>query len=98
MRGGEKVLEALCELFPDADILTLVCDPDRISETLRRHRIITSFIQRLPWGVKKFRAYLPLFPLAAEQLELSGYGLVITSDASVIKRRAHSTTAAFSGI
>jgi len=85
MRGGEKVLEALCEIFPHADIFTLVCDEARISEKLRRHRIITSFIQRLPFGLRRFRAYLPLFPLAAEQLDLSGYDLVVSSDASLIK-------------
>jgi len=85
MRGGEKVLEALCDLFPSADIFTLVCDPTRISEKLRRHRITTSFIQRLPLGLKKFRSYLPLFPRAARKLDLSGYDLVISSDASLIK-------------
>jgi glycosyltransferase involved in cell wall biosynthesis len=85
MRGGEKVLEALCELLPDADIFTLVCDRDRISENLRRRRINTSFIQRLPLGLKKFRSYLPLFPRAARRLDLSGYDLVISSDASLIK-------------
>jgi glycosyltransferase involved in cell wall biosynthesis len=85
MRGGEKVLEALCELLPDADLFTLVCDPAQISDRLRRHAIRTSFIQSLPFGRRRFRAWLPLFPLAAEQFDLSGYDLVISSDASVIK-------------
>lgn len=85
MRGGEKVLEALCELFPTADIFTLVCDEGRISEKLRRHRIITSFIQRLPMGVAKFRGYLPLFPMAAGQWDFAGYDLVLSCDASLVK-------------
>lgn len=85
MRGGEKVLEALCELFPAADIFTLVCDEGRISEKLRRHRIITSFIQRLPMGLTKFRGYLPLFPMAAGQWDFAGYDLVLSCDASLVK-------------
>jgi len=85
MRGGEKVLEALCTLFPDADIHTLVCDPRHISETLRRHHIVTSFIQRLPFGRRRFRMYLPLFPLAVEEFDLTSYDLVLTSDASIVK-------------
>jgi len=85
MRGGEKVLAALCALHPQADIYTLVCDPRRIDEPIRRHRIVTSFIQRLPFGRRHFRVYLPLFPMAAEQFDLSDYDLVISSDASVIK-------------
>ncbi|MBI5765031.1 MAG: glycosyltransferase [Planctomycetes bacterium] len=85
MRGGEKVLEALCELFPAADIFTLVCDEGRISEKLRRHRIVTSFIQRLPFGRTKFRGYLPLFPMAAGQWDFSGYDLVLSCDASLVK-------------
>lgn len=85
MRGGEKVLEALCDLLPDADIFTLVCDPSRLSDKLRRHRITTSFIQRLPFAPGRFRAYLPLFPMAAWRVDLSSYDLVVTSDASVVK-------------
>lgn len=47
MRGGEKVLEALCELFPEADIFTLVADRDALSPTIARHRIETSFLQKI---------------------------------------------------
>ena len=85
MRGGEKVLEALCDLFPNADIFTLVCERDAISEKIRRHRITTSFVQNLPGSPEKFRRYLPLFPRAAARLDLSGYELVISSDASLVK-------------
>lgn len=85
MRGGEKVLEALCRLFPKADIFTLVCQPEAISERLREQRITTSFIQNLPGSPAGFRRYLPLFPLAASRLDLRGYELVISSDASLAK-------------
>jgi glycosyltransferase involved in cell wall biosynthesis len=85
MRGGEKVLEQLCEVFPQADIFTLVCRPERISETLRSRRITTSFLQRIPGGVKHYQSLLPLMPLAIEQFDLSGYDLVISSDTNVTK-------------
>jgi hypothetical protein len=48
MRGGEKVLEALCEMFPQADIFTHVYVPDAVSETIRQHRVSTTFISSLP--------------------------------------------------
>lgn len=54
MRGGEKVVEVLSDLYPDADIFTLVCNPDAISEKLRRHRITTSFLQKIG-GVKHYQ-------------------------------------------
>lgn len=85
MRGGERVLEALAELFPRADIFTLVCDRAQMEPVFPRHRIRTSFLQHLPRAARWYRHYLPLFPLAAERLDLSGYQLVITSDAATLK-------------
>jgi len=79
MRGGERVLEALCALYPDADIFTLVHDRGSVSATIEQHRITTSFIQRLPWARSGYRHYLPLFPLAIERLDLARYDLVISS-------------------
>jgi glycosyltransferase involved in cell wall biosynthesis len=79
MRGGEKVLEVLCELFPDADIFTLVHRPGSVSPGIERHRIHTSIIQRLPLAGRLYRRYLPLFPFAIEQFDLDGYDLVISS-------------------
>ena len=70
MRGGEKVLEALCELFPDADLFTLLHIPGAVSGTIEKRRIKTSFIQRLPLAKKRYRLYLPLFPLAVEGFDL----------------------------
>ena len=80
MRGGEKVLEALCELYPSADIFTHVVAPEAISATIARHRIFTSFIARLPRARSWYKKYLPLMPLALEQLDLRDYDLVISSE------------------
>lgn len=85
MRGGEKVLEALCELYPQADIYTHVVDRDKISDTLKRHTIHTTFIQKLPRATRYYQRYLPLMPLALEQLDLSGYDLVISSESGPAK-------------
>jgi glycosyltransferase involved in cell wall biosynthesis len=85
MRGGEKVLEVLCELYPEADIYTLLYEPGRVSETIRRHRVTASFIQRLPWARRYYRHYLPLFPAAIEQFDLRGYDLVVSSSHCVAK-------------
>jgi glycosyltransferase involved in cell wall biosynthesis len=85
MRGGEKVLEVLCELYPQADIYTLLYEPDKISDTIRKHRVHTSFIQQLPLAKKYYRHYLPLFPVAVEQFDLREYELVISSSHCVAK-------------
>ena len=85
MRGGERVLEALCELYPEADIYTHVLDEEAISACLRQRNIKTTFINRLPWAKKLYQAYLPLMPLALEQLDLSSYDLVISSESGPAK-------------
>lgn len=85
MRGGEKVIEALCEMYPQADIFTHVYDPAAISETIKRHRIIPSFINALPRAGSMYKNYLPLMPLALEQLDLRGYDLVISSESGPAK-------------
>lgn len=85
MRGGERVLEQLCMMFPDADIYTHACIPENISPLLRRHRITETFIARLPGGRKHYQKYLPLMPRALEELDLSGYDLVISSESGPAK-------------
>jgi glycosyltransferase involved in cell wall biosynthesis len=85
MRGGEKVLEALCEVFPEADVYTNVYSPEHVSETIRKHRVYTSFIQKLPFAIKWYQKYLPLMPFALEQLDLSRYDLVISSESGPAK-------------
>lgn len=83
--GGERVLEALASIFPDADLFTLVADPRLIPLSLRNRHIQTSFLARIPFSGRFHRHLLPLYPLAVEQLDLRGYDLVITSDAGPMK-------------
>jgi glycosyltransferase involved in cell wall biosynthesis len=85
MRGGEKVLDAFCELYPQADIFTHVVVPDAISPRLRSHKIRTSFIARLPRASKWYKHYLPLMPIALEQLDLREYDLIISSESGPAK-------------
>lgn len=85
MRGGEKTLEAILELFPQADIFTLLLDREKISDAIRQRKITTSFIQRLPLAQSSYRYLLPLFPKAVESFDLSGYDLVISTSHCVAK-------------
>src|SRR5688500_16046758 len=85
MRGGEKVLEAICELFPDATLYTLVHVKGSVSPTIERHRIETSWVQRLPRAGRWYRHYLPLFPAAVAGFDLDGYDLVISSSHCAVK-------------
>ncbi len=85
MRGGEKVLEALCEMYPDADIFTHVYEPDNVSETIRSHNVSTTFISRLPFAKKLYKLYLPFMPLALELLDLTEYDLIISSESGPAK-------------
>src|SRR5215470_12785289 len=78
MRGGERCLEVFCELFPDADLYTLLHVPGSVSPVIERRRIVTSFIGRLPAAATHYRYYLPLFPTAIERFDLSGYDLVVS--------------------
>ncbi|WP_321795353.1 glycosyltransferase family 4 protein [Caballeronia sp. J97] len=82
--GAERVLEQIIACFPDADIFSVV-DFLEDRSFLHGKRATTSFIQKLPFAKKRYRAYLPLMPLAIEQLDLSGYDLVISSSHAVAK-------------
>lgn len=84
-RGGEQALQALCELFPQADVYTHVLDPGILSSTLQRQRIHTTFINRLPAARRFYKHYLPLMPLALEQLDLQAYDLVISVESGPAK-------------
>ncbi len=79
MRGGEKVLEVIASLFPQAPIYTLFHFPGSVSQALESHPVRTSFLQRAPGLRGRYRSYLPLFPVAIEELDLTGYDLVISS-------------------
>jgi glycosyltransferase involved in cell wall biosynthesis len=85
MRGGERVLEVLCELYPDADLYTLVYVKGQLSEVIEKMKIKTSFLQRVPGIFKSYRSYLPFFPLAIEQFDLKGYDLIISTSHCVAK-------------
>ena len=85
MRGGERCLEVFCELFPDADLFTLLHVPGSVSPVIERRRIVTSFLQRLPRAAEQYRRYLPLFPAAMRQFDLSAYDLVLSSSHAVAK-------------
>jgi len=85
MRGGEYCLEAFCEIFPAADVFTLLHLPGRVSPTIERCGVTSSFIQRLPAAARTYRWALPLFPTAIESFDLSGYDLVLSSSHCVAK-------------
>lgn len=85
MRGGEKVLEALCQMYPEADIYTHVYVPEMVSETIRKHRVVSTFINRLPRARRMYKTYLPLMPIALEQLDLRDYDLILSSESGPAK-------------
>jgi glycosyltransferase involved in cell wall biosynthesis len=85
MRGGEKCLEVFCEIFPQADIYTLLHVKGSVSPTIEKHPIKTSWVQRLPGVERKYRHYLPLFPRAIKGLSLEGYDLILSSSHCVAK-------------
>jgi glycosyltransferase involved in cell wall biosynthesis len=85
MRGGEKVLEALLEMFPQADIYTHVYNPQAVSPSINSHRVITSRINRLPFAKKLYRLYMPLMPNALIDFNLQSYDLVISSESGPAK-------------
>jgi glycosyltransferase involved in cell wall biosynthesis len=85
LRGGERVLEQLCQLYPQADIFTLVHLRGSAGPIIERHKITASFLNSLPFAHSHHRRYLPLFPRAVESLDLSGYQLVISTSHAVAK-------------
>ena len=85
MRGGEKCLEVFCELFPEADLFTLLHVRGTVSPTIENRRIFPSFVQRLPFSARGYPYYLPLMPAAIESFDLNGYDLVLSSSHCVAK-------------
>jgi glycosyltransferase involved in cell wall biosynthesis len=85
MRGGEKVLEALLELFPDADIYTHVYNPAAVSDIIRDKKVYTSYINKLPLAKRLYQLYMPLMPAALMEFNLRKYDLVISSEAGPAK-------------
>lgn len=86
MGGAEKVFKSLIEIYPHADIFTLVYN-DKILEKLgiSKDKVTASFIQNLPFAKTKYRNYLPFFTLAIESFDLSDYDLIISSSYCVAK-------------
>lgn len=85
MRGGEKVLEELCKLFPQAHIFTNVYDESKISDTIKSHKIYTTKINKWPMAKKLYQKYMPFMPKALMDLDLTGYDLVISSESGPAK-------------
>jgi glycosyltransferase involved in cell wall biosynthesis len=85
MRGGEKVLETLLELYPDADIYTHVYNPAAVSDAINSHHVYTSYIQHLPLAKKLYQKYMPLMPNALKDFNLQKYDLVISSESGPAK-------------
>jgi glycosyltransferase involved in cell wall biosynthesis len=85
MRGGERVLEVLCERYPDAELFTLLHVRGSVSPTIERHRIHTSALQYLPGVRHYYRECLPIFPALVEQFDLERFDLVISTSHCVVK-------------
>ncbi len=85
MRGGEKVLELLCRRFPEAPLWTLIHNPDTVSATITSRSIHTSLLQQLPFARKKYRHYLPFFPIFAETNKVSHADIVVSTSHAVAK-------------
>ena len=85
MRGGEKVIETLGSLFPQAPLFTLFHFAGSVSPAIESHAIHTSFLQTAPGIRRHYRGYLPLFPAAIEEFDLSGFDVVVSSSHCVAK-------------
>ena len=85
MRGGERVLERMLHLYPGADIFTHVYDEKSVSQKIREAKVHTSLISRMPFSKRLYQYYLPLMPMALEEIDLSGYDLIISSESGPAK-------------
>jgi glycosyltransferase involved in cell wall biosynthesis len=85
--GGERVFESFTNIWKDADVFALVdfLNDEHRKIILKGKHAHTTFIQKLPFAEKKFRSYLPLFPLAIESLNFSKYDIIISSSHAVTK-------------
>lgn len=84
-RGGEAVLEAIGRLFPGADLIASVVDPDVAFGSLQGMPLRTTFVDKLPAAKKIYPLYLPLMPLGLEMIDTEGYDLIISSEAGPAK-------------
>ncbi|MDD4870496.1 MAG: glycosyltransferase [Kiritimatiellae bacterium] len=85
MRGGERVLEILCNAFPDAPLFTLIHNPSSISSVINTHKITTSWLQCVPGIMKQYRYFLPFFPEIIEGMSVPDADLLISTSHCVAK-------------
>lgn len=85
MRGGERVLELLCEGFPRATIYTLIHKPERISRAINAHPIYTSILQHMPGIFRTYRYYLPVYPLIMERKRIPPASLLLSTSHCIAK-------------
>jgi glycosyltransferase involved in cell wall biosynthesis len=83
--GAEKVLKEMMEVFPDAPTYVLLHDPARVDPAFSRRKILTSFLQRLPFALTKYQWLLPLMPIATETHDLSEFDVVLSSSSAFSK-------------
>lgn len=83
--GGERVVEALAGMFPQADLFAAIANPRTLAPSLQSHRLTTSFLQKIPGSQRFYRYLLPFHPLALENLDLSGYDLILSSESGPAK-------------
>ncbi len=84
--GSESCFVEFANMYPEADIFVLVSDEESIKKLgIDPKRVTNSFVQKLPKAKTKWKNYLPIFPYAIEQFDLSEYDLIISSSHAVAK-------------
>lgn len=83
--GAERVVETFLEIYPNADIYTLVYDENKMGNIFKKEKIKTTFIQKIPKATELYTKMLPLMPYAFEELDLRGYDVVISSSSCCAK-------------
>ena len=86
--GSERVIEALAQIYPQADFFVLFAEEEFIPEKLKGRHITTSSLDRIPGARRIYRHLLPLYPLAVESLDLSGYDLILSADGAATQSDA----------
>jgi glycosyltransferase involved in cell wall biosynthesis len=85
MGGAENVLEQFCQVFPDAPVYTSIVDRSKLRSTFNKIDVHPSFIQKVPFTKKHFKKYLPLYPMAFERMNLSGYDVILSMSSGFAK-------------
>lgn len=83
--GAEQVLKVFCAMWPEAPVYVVVHDPRHADPFFNTKDIRTSFIQRLPLGLRKYQWFFPLMPTAVESYDLSEYDVVVSTSSSYAK-------------